>query len=86
MNTETFIAEILARPAIWKSGHPRHKFKHVVKRLWEEIKIKFPDSEAAWELSDLTTSSMFYRKHCSSKDSLSYSSGHTSVLEMYRAQ
>ncbi|XP_023027407.2 uncharacterized protein isoform X1 [Leptinotarsa decemlineata] len=45
MNTETFIAEILARPAIWKSGHPRHKFKHVVKRLWEEIKIKFPDSE-----------------------------------------
>nr|XP_023014059.1 uncharacterized protein LOC111503862 [Leptinotarsa decemlineata] len=45
MNTEAFIGEILARPAIWKSGHPQHKFKHVVKRLWEEIQIKFPDSE-----------------------------------------
>ncbi|CAH1966212.1 unnamed protein product [Acanthoscelides obtectus] len=45
MDAEAFITEILASPAIWKSGHPQHKHKHVVKRLWEEIKLKFPDSE-----------------------------------------
>uniref|UniRef100_A0A2A4JRU4 MADF domain-containing protein n=1 Tax=Heliothis virescens TaxID=7102 RepID=A0A2A4JRU4_HELVI len=45
MNTETLIAEILARPPIWKSGHPQHKYKQVLKRLWEEVKVKFPNSE-----------------------------------------
>ncbi|CAG4946603.1 unnamed protein product [Parnassius apollo] len=49
MNTEILIAEILARPAIWQSSHPQHKFKHVVKRLWEEIKIKFSE----YKVSDL---------------------------------
>ncbi|CAK1585168.1 unnamed protein product [Parnassius mnemosyne] len=47
MNTEFFIAEILARPAIWKSGHPQHKFKNVMKKLWEEIKIKFSECEVS---------------------------------------
>ncbi|CAK1549120.1 unnamed protein product [Leptosia nina] len=45
MDTETFIAEVLARPAIWKLSDPQHKYKHIVKRLWNEIKKKFPNSE-----------------------------------------
>lgn len=48
METEAFIAEILARPAIWKSSHPQHKFKNVVKKLWEEIKQQFLDSDGEY--------------------------------------
>ncbi|XP_072944712.1 uncharacterized protein [Epargyreus clarus] len=47
MNTETFIAEILARPAIWQSYHPHYKYKHTAKKLWEEIKSKHPNTEVA---------------------------------------
>lgn len=43
MNTEAFISEILNRPPIWMPRHPQHKFKNVIKRLWEEIKQCFPD-------------------------------------------
>ncbi|XP_014365519.2 uncharacterized protein LOC106716513 [Papilio machaon] len=42
MNTEMFITEILNRPPIWMSKHPHHKYKHVINRLWEEVKQCFP--------------------------------------------
>lgn len=43
MDVELFVSEIQARPAIWMSKHGTHKNKVVIKRLWAEIKEKFPE-------------------------------------------
>lgn len=43
MDVELFVSEIQARPAIWMSKHGAHKNKVVIKRLWAEIKEKFPE-------------------------------------------
>lgn len=50
MNVEQFISEILSRPAIWMSKHPHHKYRHVVKKLWDEIKQQFPGSSGKYLL------------------------------------
>ncbi|CAB3224501.1 unnamed protein product [Arctia plantaginis] len=47
MDSEAFITEILNRPPIWMSKHPQHKYKNVIKRLWEEIKQCFPEYNVA---------------------------------------
>ncbi|KAL0869456.1 hypothetical protein ABMA27_007689 [Loxostege sticticalis] len=44
-DTTRFIAEVHARPAIWQLKHPHHKFKNIVKMLWDEVHSQFPEFE-----------------------------------------
>lgn len=41
MDVEQFISEILSRPEIWMLKHPHHKYRHVIKKMWDEIKQQF---------------------------------------------